>query len=167
MGRDDERATRKSDPGQSHDSRRLRERLSGQAEGAIGRLAEDLVENPVINSALQSAFGAAERVAQMQEQAMEALNLPSAASLDKLARRLRSVSQRLEEVEDIVEKLDRRLRLASGQGDESAGDLVERLDRVDARLDELGNEVGALRRDLTRREDMSGGSARGASAGTV
>jgi len=103
--------------------RGLRQRLSGQAEGAIGRLADDLLSNDVINSALQRAFGAREKVAQAQESAMEALNLPSATNLDKLARRLRSISQRLEEIEDGVE-------------------------RVDRRVDDLGREVAALRHEV-------------------
>ena len=77
---------------------------------AIGRLADDLLENPLINSALQRALGARDRVAQAQETAMEALNIPSASTLDKIARRLRSISQRLDEVEDAMEKLDRRLQ---------------------------------------------------------
>ena len=87
----------------------IRERLSSQAEDTIGKLADDLLENPIINSALQTAFSAREKMAQAQETAMEALNLPSASNVDKLARRLRSISQRLDEIEDGVERVDRRL----------------------------------------------------------
>ena len=121
----------------------LRERLSGQAEDAIGRFADDLLENPVINSALQRALGARDKVAQAQESAMEALNIPSASNLDKIARRLRSISQRLDEMEDGVEKLDRRLASTS-----DAGKLTERLERIESRLDDLGRDVAALRREL-------------------
>lgn len=127
--------------------RGLRERLSSQAEDAIGRLADDLLENPVINSALQGALSAREKVAQAQETAMEALNLPSASNLDKLARKLRAISQRLDEIEDGVEKLDRRLDASAGKGPKDAK-LIERLERVDARLDELIRDVSALRREL-------------------
>jgi hypothetical protein len=126
--------------------RGLRERLSTQAEDAIGKLADDLLENPLINSALQSAFTAREKVAQAQETAMDALNLPSASNLDKLARKLRSISQRLDEIEDGVEKLDR--RLDATKESQSPVKLIERLERVDARLDELGRDVAALRREL-------------------
>ena len=45
----------------------LRARIASQAEDTIGRLADDLLENPVINSALQSAFTAREKVGQAQQ----------------------------------------------------------------------------------------------------
>jgi chromosome segregation ATPase len=131
--------------------RGLRERLSSQAEEAIGKLADDLLENPLINSALQSAFGAREKVAQAQETAMEALNLPSASGLDKVARKLRSISQRLDEVEDGVERLDRRLE---ANANKEPAKLVGRLDRIESRLDELGRDVAALRRELAPGETM-------------
>jgi CRP-like cAMP-binding protein len=127
------------------EGRGLRERLSTEAEDRIGRLADELLENPLINSALQGALSAREKMAQAQETAMEALNLPSASNLDKLARRLRSISQRLDEIEDAVERLDRRLD-SSPPGQQSK--LVERLERVDTRLDELSRDVAALRREL-------------------
>jgi chromosome segregation ATPase len=129
-------------------SRGLRERLSGQAEDAIGRLADDLLENALINSALQRALGARDKVAQAQESAMEALNIPSASNIDKIARRLRSISQRLDEMEDGVEKLDRRFASAASSG--SAADLGERLDRIETRLDDIGRDVATLRRELVQ-----------------
>jgi DNA repair exonuclease SbcCD ATPase subunit len=128
------------------ETRGLRERLSSQAEERIGRLADELLENPLINSALQGALSAREKVAQAQETAMEALNLPSASNLDKLARKLRAISQRLDEIEDAVERIDRRLASIPATGQQSK--LVDRLERVDARLDELTRDVAALRREL-------------------
>src|SRR5436309_7759631 len=135
------------------ESRGLRERLSSEAEERIGKLADDLLENPVINSALQTAFSARERMAQAQETAMDALNLPSASNLEKLARRLRSVSQRLDEIEDSIERIERRLESASEAGSERTR-LTERLERVDSRLDELAQDVAALRRELTPGEGI-------------
>jgi DNA repair exonuclease SbcCD ATPase subunit len=137
----------------------LRERLSGQAEDAIGRLADDLLENPLINSALQRALGARDKVAQAQESAMEALNIPSASNLDKVARRLRSISQRIDEVEDGVEKLDRRFGSIGGAG-EGAAKLSERLERIESRLDDLGRDVAALRRDLAPGETIPAAQTR-------
>jgi hypothetical protein len=128
-------------------TRGLRERLSGQAEDAIGRLADDLLENPLVNSALQRALGARDKVAQAQESAMDALNIPSASNLDKVARRLRSISQRIDEVEDGVDKLDRRLG-SIGDAGEGAAKLSERLERIESRLDDLGRDVAAIRREL-------------------
>lgn len=91
-------AANEDDPG-------VRTRLQRQAEDAIGRLADELLENPLFNSALSSAFAAREKVAQAQQQAMGALNLSSAADLEKLERRIRSISRRLDEVEDTVERV--------------------------------------------------------------
>src|SRR5919202_4392213 len=83
----------------------LRDRLARQSEDALGKLANDLLENPLINSAITRAFSARERAAHAQEAAMGALNIPSAADIDKLTRRLRTVSGRLEGVEDRLDGL--------------------------------------------------------------
>jgi uncharacterized protein Yka (UPF0111/DUF47 family) len=123
----------------------LRARIANQAEDAIGRLADDLLENPVINSALQGAFSAREKVGQAQQSAMEALNLPTASDLDKLARRLRSISQRLEEVEDGVDRLGSRLETMTEASRTPASKLTEQLDRLESRIDQLGRDVAAIR----------------------
>ena len=123
----------------------LRARIAGQAEDAIGRLADDLLENPMINSALQSAFTAREKVGQAQQSAMEALNIPTASDLDKLARRLRSISQRLEEVEDGVDKVGAKLEAMSEASRTPSTKLTEQLDRLESRIDRLARDVAALR----------------------
>jgi hypothetical protein len=87
----------------------LRERLTRSGEDALGRLAQDLLENPLVNGAIARAFEARERAAQAQEVAFGALNIPSASDIERLTRRLRSVSQRLEGIEDGVDRLDERL----------------------------------------------------------
>jgi chromosome segregation ATPase len=87
----------------------LRERLTRQGEDALGRLAQDLLENPLVNGAIARAFEAREKAAQAQEVAFGALNIPSAADIERLTRRVRSVSQRLEGIEDGVDRLDERL----------------------------------------------------------
>src|SRR5918995_5671093 len=85
---------------------RFVERLSRQGEEALGKIAEELIENPVINGALTRAFEAREKAVQAQEAAMGALNIPSAADIERLTRRLRSVSQRLEGIEDALDRLE-------------------------------------------------------------
>ena len=87
----------------------LRERLTRSGEDALGRLAQDLLENPLVNGAIARAFEAREKAAQAQEVAFGALNIPSAADIERLTRRVRSVSQRLEGIEDGVDRLDERL----------------------------------------------------------
>jgi CRP-like cAMP-binding protein len=87
----------------------LRERMTRQGEEAIGKLAQELLENPMISSALSAAFETRERAARAQEAAMGALNLPSASDLERLTRRLRGVSQRLEGIEDALDRVEQRL----------------------------------------------------------
>jgi chromosome segregation ATPase len=118
----------------------LRERLSRQGEETLGRLAEDLIGNPLVNAALSRAFEAREKAVQAQEAAMGALGIPSAADVERMTRRLRSVSQRLEGIEDGLDRLEARLDTLSG--DERAGPDIGKLE---ARLDEIARELAALR----------------------
>jgi len=117
----------------------LRQRLTRQGEEAVGKLAQDLLENPLFANTLSRAFEAREKAMQAQTVAMGALNLPSAADIERLTRRLRSVSQRLEGIEDGVERLDERLTSAT-----AASDTAERLRRVEEQLQILTTEVHAL-----------------------
>jgi hypothetical protein len=85
----------------------IRDRISARGEGALGDLAQFLVENPWLNQALQVAFGARERASQAGASAIRNLNLPTGHDVDRLVRRLRAVSERLETVEDTVDELRR------------------------------------------------------------
>ena len=114
----------------------LRERLTRQGEDTLGKLAQDLLENPLVHGALARAFEAREKAAQAQEVAMGALNLPSAADLERLTRRVRSLSQRLEGIEDAVDRLDERLA--------SAGNAAA-LDTIQAKLDAIASDLDALK----------------------
>src|SRR3954453_15708046 len=82
-----------------------RDRIPGRGEGALGELAQFLVDNPWMNQALQVAFGARERASQASQTAIRTLNLPTGSDVDRLARRLRAVSERLESVEDAIDQL--------------------------------------------------------------
>jgi chromosome segregation ATPase len=131
----------------------IREKLSRQGEEALGKLAEELVGNPVVNAALTRAFEAREKAVQAQEAAMGALGIPSAADIERLTRRLRSVSQRLEGIEDGVDRLDARLESIEGsvnglggrvEGAGGAADGAE-LEAISARLEEVARDIAALR----------------------
>ena len=102
----------------------FRERLARQGEDALGRIAQDLLENPLINGAIARAFEAREKAAQAQEVALGALNLPTASDIERLTRRVRSLSQRLEGIEDGVDRLDDRLAALQGSLDEIAKELA-------------------------------------------
>src|SRR5450631_1649468 len=110
----------------------LRERVTRQGEEAIGKLAQDLLENPVVSGALSRVFETRERAVRAQEVAMGALNLPSASDLERLTRRLRGVSQRLEGIEDGLDRLEQRIE---GLGNSSS--IEQRLSAIEAGLARL------------------------------
>jgi len=122
-----------SDP--SNAVRNLRERLTGAGEDHLGKALGDLLDNPLLSGTIGRAFDARERAAQAQELAMGALNIPSAADIERLTRRLRSVSQRLEGIEDGVHRLDRAL---SARG-------------VESRLSRIEEQLGTLTEKLTEK----------------
>jgi chromosome segregation ATPase len=93
--------------------------LRARSEQAIGELAQALIENPTLHNAISAAFGAREKAIEAQQAAMSALNLSSATDVERLERRLRSLSLRLEDVEE--------------------------------RIDEVGRELGAIRRETARK----------------
>jgi chromosome segregation ATPase len=116
------------------DDKGLRGRVTRQGEDAIGKLAQELLDNPVVHGALSAAFETRERAMRAQEVAMGALNLPSASDLERLTRRLRSVSQRLEGIEDGLDRLEQRIeRLGSSSAIESRlASIEETLHRLEA-----------------------------------
>lgn len=150
-----------SDPGDG-----IREKLTARGEDALGKLAQDLLENPLINSALTRALGARERAAQAQEVAMGALNIPSASDIERLTRRLRSVSQRLEGIEDALDRLEQSI---VGLG------VTQQLTAIESRLTALAEQFAELQasspsatsrisRDQERLRVDDAGAAAGAEA---
>jgi hypothetical protein len=115
------------------------DRVSRQGEEALGRIAEELIGSPLVSGTLSRAFGAREKAVQAQEAAMGALNIPSAADVERVTRRLRSVSQRLEAIEDVLDRLEERAVDAREHGDEEHAAALE------AKLDEVARDVAALR----------------------
>jgi predicted nucleic acid-binding Zn-ribbon protein len=120
------------------DENSLKGRVTRQGEEAVGRVAQGLLENPVVAGALSRAFETRERAVRAQEVAMGALNLPSASDLERLTRRIRSVSQRLEGIEDALDRLDERLGRAGG-----GAALEGRLTRIEASLQRLEQATAA------------------------
>ncbi len=127
------------------DGEGLRDRIARQGEDALGKLASDLLENPLVNSAITRAFSAREHAVHAQEAAMGALNIPSAADIERLTKRLRSVSQRLEGVEERLDGVqigvDRLVAQveAVGRGTDS-----DRFAGLEAQLVKLTLELGAV-----------------------
>jgi CRP-like cAMP-binding protein len=115
------------------------DRLSRQGEEALGKIAEELIANPVINGALTRAFEAREKAVQAQEAAMGALGIPSAADVERVTRRLRSVSQRLEAIEDALDRVEEQLRPVGGASEGEPSKALE------TRLDEIARDIAAVR----------------------
>jgi CRP-like cAMP-binding protein len=122
------------------DDKGFKERVTRQGEEAIGKLAQELLENPMVGRALAAAFETRERATRAQEVAMGALNLPSASDLERLTRRLRAVSQRLEGIEDGLDRVEERI---DGLGGLSA--LEQRLTAIEQALERIEAAVARPR----------------------
>jgi chromosome segregation ATPase len=121
----------------SEEEQSLRSRVTRQGEETIGKLAQELLENPVISGALSRAFETRQRAMKAQEAALGAMNLPSAADLERLTRRLRSVSQRLEAIEDGLDGLQQRIKDAGvGRVEQRLDAIEETLARIEATLND-------------------------------
>ena len=134
--------------------RSLRDRLGGNAEERLGRALSELLESPLFTGAIGRAFDAREKAAQAQEVALGALNLPSAADIERLTRRIRSLSQRLEAIEDGVERLDS-TRLAERR---VPLELEARLEHVEQQLDGLVGKLDLVLERIQRAAERSAGA---------
>ena len=115
----------------------LRERLGGSTEERLGRALSDLLENPILSGAIGRAFDARGKAVHAQEVAMGALNIPSAADIERLTRRLRSVSLRLEGIEDGVDRLEGAISSPAAE----RLDLAQRLSAIEDQLGQLTDRV--------------------------
>jgi CRP-like cAMP-binding protein len=111
----------------------LRGRVTKQGEEAIGKFAQELLESPVISGALSAVFESRERATRAQEVAMGALNLPTASDIERLTRRVRSVSQRLEGLEDGLDRVADSLG-GTANFDKRLTAIEESLARIEAAL---------------------------------
>jgi septal ring factor EnvC (AmiA/AmiB activator) len=129
-----------------NDDKGLRGRVSRHGEEAIGKVAQGMLDNPVVNRALSAAFETRQRATRAQEVAMGALNLPSAGDLERLTRRLRNVSQRLETIEDGLDRLEQRIdQLGSASSIEKRLTAIEEvLARIEATLAEQSTAPAAV-----------------------
>jgi archaellum component FlaC len=69
---------------------------------------------------------------------MGALNIPSAADIERLTRRVRSVSQRLEAIEDALDRVEQRMQSVAAAGADPNEEILER-------IEEVARDVAALR----------------------
>jgi hypothetical protein len=134
--------------GSSHTAK-LRERLTTGTEDKIGKALADLIENPLITGTIGRAFDARERAAQAQELALSALNIPTAADIERLTRRLRSVSQRLEGIEDGVHRINR--ALTEGSVERRLAAMEEQLKALSSKLSGEASKRPAAKQPASKR----------------
>ncbi|MFM9023090.1 MAG: hypothetical protein ACKOK7_05040 [Solirubrobacterales bacterium] len=120
----------------------IRDRVTRSGEDAIGRLAQEMLDNPVVSGALARAFEAREKASQAQGVAMGALNLPSANDVERLTRRIRSLGQRLDGIEDSVDAVNDRLVTGAGAG------VTESLESITATLEVITERLDAIEKKL-------------------
>ena len=126
----------------SEDENGLRGRVAKQGEEAIGKFAQELLESPVISGALSAVFDTRERATRAQEVAMSALNLPTASDIERLTRRVRSVSQRLEGLEDSLDRVVDQLGGFAGLDKRLTG-IEESIARIEAALAKPASKAAA------------------------
>lgn len=90
----------------SEDDEGIRDRVQSRGEKAAADLAQALISSPAFGQAVSAAVLAREKAGDAQRAAMGALNVSSQDESERLERRLRVLSERLEESED---RLDRAL----------------------------------------------------------
>ena len=139
----------------------LRDRIASGTEDRLGRALGDLLDNPLLTGAIGRASDAREKATQAQELAMGALNLPSAADMERLTRRLRSVSLRLEGIEDGVHRIGRAL---PGQTlDARLAAIEDQLGALSRAIGDVREGLAAKRKDAAASADASGAAKRPAS----
>jgi len=84
----------------------IRDRVQSRGEKAAADIAQALIGSPAFGQAVSAAVAAKEKANDAQRAAMGALNVSSQDSAERLERRIRVLSDRLEESED---RLDRAL----------------------------------------------------------
>src|ERR1700759_3892890 len=141
------------------DDQGLRGRVTRHGEEAIGKVAQGMLDNPVVNRAVSAAFETRQRPTRAQNLAMGALNLPSAGDLERLTRRLRSVSQRLETIEDGLDRVEQRIdQLGSTSAiDKRLTAIEELLARIEATLAEQAAVPAAVSSELGGDRDAGQG----------
>lgn len=78
----------------------LRDRVQDRGSKAASDLAQAVIGSPAFGQAVSAAVAARELAGDAQRAAMGALNLSSQEQAERLERRIRVLSERLEEAED-------------------------------------------------------------------
>lgn len=85
-----------------------RDEEDGLREG-VGGFVDELAGNKFFGDALSRIVETGERVMHAQQSAVSALGLPSGSQFESLTLRVRTLFHRIEELEDDLDRLDRRV----------------------------------------------------------
>lgn len=99
----------------SEDDEGIRNRVQSRGEKAAADLAQALISSPAFGQAVSAAVLAREKAGDAQRVAMGALNVSSQDEADRLERRLRVLSERLEESEDRLDQALAQVRELSAE----------------------------------------------------
>lgn len=129
----------------------------------VERLAAGVVGSDAMKSATKRALEARERAVELQEFTLGALNLPSAAVIDRLTRRVRSVALRLESIEDGLDRLEDRLDDASGGG-QDLDKVLARLEAIEQRIEQLQSAPAPAAEPAAARKPVAKAAAKATKA---
>ena len=85
----------------------------------VSKALEPLVDQPLTQRLLTEASALRDRTVRAQEAALAALNLPTAADLAKLERRIRSLSDVVGDLGDRLDRLESQIRRLEKSSTES------------------------------------------------
>ena len=88
-----------------------------QVSEQVTKALEPLVDQPLTQRLLTEASALRNRTVRAQEATLAALNLPTAADLAKLERRIKSLSDALGDITDRLDRLETQVRRIEKAGD--------------------------------------------------
>lgn len=102
-------------PAESDDNEGIRDRVQSKGEKAAADLAQALIGSPAFGQAVSAAVAARDRAADAQRAAIGAMGVSSQDAAERLERRVRVLSDRIEETEDRLDAaLDQIRELRAG-----------------------------------------------------
>lgn len=110
-----------TDPEGEDDESGIRDRVQGHGARAASEIAQAVIGSPAFGQAVSAAVAARELAGEAQRAAMGALNLSSQEHAERLERRIRVLSERLEEAEDRLDSALATIRDLEAQAEGSGG----------------------------------------------
>jgi len=92
-----------------HDSTSPSRRNDDPADEGIGGIVDEIASSWIVGDALTRLVDTGEKVVRAQQSALSALGLPSGSQFESLTLRVRTLFHRIEELEDDLDRLERRV----------------------------------------------------------